>query len=127
MVTARPISVLILDDEVHIRQVLADYLLDEGRFRVRDVATSEEALAALESGGIDVCLVDLRLPGTDGFAFLQQAQARHPSVTFFIHTGSHEADVRERARLAGMSEDRILLKPVRLEAIRRAVEKAVGG
>jgi CheY-like chemotaxis protein len=127
LVTARPISVLILDDEVPIRRVLADYLLDEGRFRVRDVATSEEALAVLEAGGIDVCLVDLRLRGTDGFAFLQQAQARHPSVAFFIHTGSQETDVRERARLAGISEDRILLKPVRLEAILRAVEKAVGG
>jgi CheY-like chemotaxis protein len=124
--TARPISILILDDEVRIREVLADYLLDDGRFRVWDVATSTEALAALESGGIDVCLVDRRLPGADGFAFLQEARARHPSVQFLIHTGSHEGDVRERARVVGIPDDRILLKPLRLEAILRAVEKAVG-
>jgi two-component system, OmpR family, response regulator len=126
-VTARPISVLILDDEAEIRQVLADYLVDEGRFRVRDVATSTEALVVLESGGVDVCLVDLRLPGSDGFAFLQEARARHPSVKFLIHTGSHEADVREQARVAGIPDDRILLKPVRLESILRALDKAVGG
>jgi two-component system OmpR family response regulator len=126
VVTARPISVLILDDEAGIREVLADYLLDEGRFRVRDVATSEEALAALASGGVDVCLVDLRLPGGDGFAFLEDARERYPSVKFLIHTGSHADDVREQARIAGIPEDHILLKPLRLEAILRAVEKAAG-
>jgi two-component system OmpR family response regulator len=127
VVSAQPISVLILDDEVEIRQVLADYLLDEGRFRVRDVATSAEALAALAAGGVDVCLVDLRLPGGDGLAFLREARERFPSVGFLIHTGSHEADVREQARVAGIADDRILLKPIRLDAILRAVEKAAGG
>jgi two-component system OmpR family response regulator len=126
MVSARPISVLILDDEAEIRQVLADYFLDEGRFRVRDVATSAEALAVLAAGGVDVCLVDLRLPGGDGFAFLQEARVAYPSVKFLIHTGSHEADVRERARIAGIPDDHILLKPLRLDAIRQAVEKAAG-
>ena len=47
-------------------------------------------------------------------------------MKFLIHTGSHEADVREQARIAGIPEDHILLKPLRLEAILRAVEKAAG-
>lgn len=125
--TPRPIRVLILDDEAQIRRVLVDFLQDEGRFEVRDVATAAEALRALDADAPDVCLVDLRLQGADGFAFLSEASLRHPGVQFLIHTGSHESDVRERARAAGISEDRILLKPLRLEDIVRAVDRVAGG
>jgi DNA-binding NtrC family response regulator len=121
-----PIRVLILDDEVELRRVLADFLDDEGRFEVRDVATAAEALSALEAEGADVCLVDLRLEGTDGFAFVQEATARFPRVKFLVYTGSYEMDVRERARSAGIPDDRILLKPLPLEEIVKALDRAVG-
>lgn len=122
----RPIRVLILDDEVQIRRILADFLEDEGRFEVRDVGTTAEALSALDARRADVCLVDLRLRGTDGFAFVTEASTRHPSVRFLIHTGSEESGVRERARAAGIPEERILLKPLPLEEIARALDEAAG-
>ncbi len=117
------ICVLILDDEAYIGRILADYLLDEGRFEVHTAQTETEALAILETTAVDVCLLDLRLQGTDGFAFVQQARARRPSVRFLIHTGSPMADVRERAQAVGLTEDRILLKPLPLETIARAIDR----
>jgi len=120
------IHVLIIDDEPHIRQILADFLHDEGRFEVRGAATAAEALSILDEGGADVCLVDLRLEGRDGFAFVQEATARHPGVRFLIHTGSHESDVRERARTSGIPEDRILLKPLPLAEIVKAIDRVLG-
>jgi DNA-binding NtrC family response regulator len=122
---ARPISVLILDDEVHIRRAILDYLEDEGRFEVSQAATADEALSVLERGGVRVCLVDLRLKGTDGFAFIDKARQRHPTVRFLIQTGSYEADVRERARAAGIDEQHILLKPFPLERLVSAIDRAV--
>jgi len=122
----RPIHVLIIDDEPQIRQILADFLHDEGRFEVRGAATAVEALSILDGGGADVCLVDLRLEGRDGFAFVQEATTRHPRVQFLIHTGSHESDVRERARAAGIAEDRILLKPLPLAEIVKAIDRVLG-
>jgi two-component system NtrC family response regulator len=125
--SSRPISVLILDDESGIRRSIADYLTDEGRFETREAATAAEALSILEGGGVQVCLVDLRLGGTDGFAFLEQAQPRHPGVQFFIQTGSYEADVRERAQAVGIGEERVFLKPFRLELLVQAIDRALGG
>jgi len=121
------ITVLVLDDEVHIRKAVTDYLQDEGRFETWGAATAEEALGILEQGGIRVCLVDLRLKGIDGFAFLEQAQPRYPAVRFFVQTGSYEADVRERARALGIAEERILLKPFRLETLVQAIDRALEG
>jgi DNA-binding NtrC family response regulator len=124
MKTRPSIHVLILDDETQIRQILADYLTDEGEFDVATAETESEALAALDADPIDVCLVDLRLEGNDGFAFVEAARAHHPSVRFLIHTGSPIADVRDRALAAGITEDRILLKPLPLETIVRAIRRA---
>ncbi len=117
------ISVLILDDEAYIGQILADYLLDEGHFDVHTAQTETEALDILRATRVDVCLLDLRLQGADGFTFVQEARARRPSVRFLIHTGSPMADVRDRARVVGLAEDRILLKPVPLDTIARAIER----
>jgi two-component system, OmpR family, response regulator len=124
------ISVLILDDEAHIRQAVADYLLDEGRFKVREAGTADEAASLLEAGNVDVCLVDLRLQGSDGrdgFSFIEEVRRRHPRVSFLIQTGSFEADVRERALAAGIAEGRILLKPFRLEALVAAIDASLEG
>jgi DNA-binding NtrC family response regulator len=123
----RPIAVLVLDDEAHIRQAVIDYLDDEGRFETQGAATTEEAFAILQRGGVRVCLVDLRLKGTDGFSFIEAAGSRYPEVLFFVQTGSYEADVRERARAAGISEERILLKPFRLETLVEAIDQALEG
>ncbi|HXK12360.1 MAG TPA: response regulator [Vicinamibacteria bacterium] len=123
MANAAPISVLILDDEADVRRILADHLEDEGRFEVRTAETGAEALAVLDAAPVDVCLVDLRLEGTDGFVFVQEARSRHPSVRFLIHTGSPLEDVRDRARAAGLTEDHILLKPLPLSTIVRTIRR----
>jgi DNA-binding NtrC family response regulator len=119
--------VLVLDDEVQIRRAVTDYLEDEGRFAACGAGTAAEALSILEKNSVHVCVVDLRLPGADGFAFIEAAQPRHPEVLFFVQTGSDAADVRERARAAGIAEERILLKPFRLEALVHAIDRALGG
>jgi DNA-binding NarL/FixJ family response regulator len=118
-----PICVLILDDEAHVRGILADYLQDLGGFDAHTAGTEAEALDVLASAHVDVCLVDLRLQGTEGLALIREASARHPSVRFLIHTGSHLADVRERARTVGLGEDRILLKPMSMDSIAAAIER----
>jgi DNA-binding NtrC family response regulator len=123
-VDKRPsISVLILDDEPQIRQIVADYLVDEGDFEVQTAEVASDALAALDASRVDVCLVDLRLEGEDGFAFVEHARTRHPSVRFLVHTGSTIADVRDRAFAVGISEDRILLKPLSLDTIVEVIRR----
>ncbi|MGE5561575.1 MAG: response regulator transcription factor [Chloroflexota bacterium] len=58
-------TVLVVDDEERMRQLLRLYLESDG-YRVVEAATGTEALASFEQGGIDIVLLDLMLPDTDG-------------------------------------------------------------
>jgi len=58
-------SVLIVEDEEDIRELLSYTLLREG-YQVASVASGEEALAVAEARTPDLVILDLMLPGLDG-------------------------------------------------------------
>jgi DNA-binding NtrC family response regulator len=62
-------TVLLVDDEQHLREAYADLL--EKRFTVRTAADGEAALAAM-TDDIDVLLLDRRMPGIDGADVLDE-------------------------------------------------------
>jgi DNA-binding response OmpR family regulator len=58
--------VLLVEDDEHIRTSIR-FALEEESYEVREAASTEEALANFRDGSIDILLVDLMLPGADGF------------------------------------------------------------
>ena len=75
-----------MDDEEALRTVVAERLTDEG-FEVTQAADGEAALKALEGFAFDVIISDLRLPGVDGRAVIDQALARYPGIVAIVVTG----------------------------------------
>ncbi|MEU4744168.1 response regulator transcription factor [Actinosynnema sp. NPDC023658] len=69
------LSVLLVEDDEHIRQALGLALADEG-FAVSDAMSGEEALDLLETTTFDVVLLDLMLPGVDGLEVCRTLRAR---------------------------------------------------
>ena len=65
---ARPLRVLVVEDDDNTRQALVDFLEDEG-FLVESALDGQEALGVAASGAIDVIVLDLWLPVLDGAAF----------------------------------------------------------
>ena len=59
-------SVLVVDDEKNIRTTLADILVGEG-YEVRTAETGEKAVKLCHKRPFDVVLLDIRMPGMDGF------------------------------------------------------------
>ncbi len=67
-------TVLVVDDESAIRQAVRAMLEMQG-YVVAEAATAEEGIRALhEADAPEVALVDLRLPGKDGMAVLEEAR-----------------------------------------------------
>jgi len=66
--------VLIVDDEEAYAEILRDRLVFEG-FDVEIAMDGEKGYAALKSGGFDAALIDLMMPGIDGFELIAKVRA----------------------------------------------------
>jgi CheY-like chemotaxis protein len=89
--TAAAISVLLVEDEVMISNLVADYLSEYG-FRVHEVATADEALRYISSGAnIDVLFTDVNLPGgMDGAELAERARELRPEMPIVYASGRYK-------------------------------------
>lgn len=104
--------VLVVDDEIAICENLSAFLEDEG-MRVICVHSGEDALSRINAGlAIQICIMDLRLPGMSGTAAILAIQQLDPRVRFVIHTGSAQEDVAAELQRAGLAGMPVFKKPV---------------
>jgi len=108
---AKPTRVLVVDDEETIRESLLAFL-DDCDFSVSAVATAEEALAVIGHTPHDVGIVDLRLPGMSGDAFILRAHKIAPSMRFLLHTGSSNYHLTRDLVQAGLRPEHVFRKPI---------------
>jgi signal transduction histidine kinase/ActR/RegA family two-component response regulator len=83
----RPTRVLVVDDEVMIRDVVSGQLEDAG-YDVLTAADGASAIGLIEDGEVvDVLVTDLSMPGMNGLAVIRAAQERHPGLPAILLTG----------------------------------------
>ena len=100
--------ILVVDDEPAIVTVVRERLGRDG-FTVRAVASGEEALAHLEADPADLVVLDVMLPGIDGFEVLRQLRGAGDSVPVIVLTAKDE-DVDKIVGLE-LGADDYLVKP----------------
>ena len=87
---------LVVEDEVLIRLVIADYLRDCG-YKVHEAVSGEEAIAILQAPevSIDVVFSDVEMPGSmDGFALARWVRANKPGMEIILTSGiERSADI----------------------------------
>ncbi len=119
--------VLVVEDDP-VNAAIVDHLLSRRGYAVMIAADGASALARVDDDAFDLLLVDLRMPGMDGFEFTRRVRAReHGSArrTIVALTASAESDRRNEGRAAGM--DAFLEKPIdpdRLEDLIRELALA---
>lgn len=105
MATADKKIVLIVEDDEFLRSLAAKRLEKDG-LEVKDAVNGEAALAAIKEQKFDLILLDLLLPGTDGFAVLEQARGiengKEVPIVVFSNLGE-KADI-ERAKKLGAND-----------------------
>ena len=90
--------VLVVDDNADLRTLVRHNLEEEG-YSVREAAGAEEALDAVEDQAPELVLLDVVLPGTDGWELLRRLQERHGSIPVIMFSGqveSSRADAADR-------------------------------
>lgn len=79
-------SILIIDDERAIRNVLKDILNNEG-YATEEATDGEEGLKKFKSANFDLVLCDIKMPKIDGIEFLQKAKEINADVPIIIISG----------------------------------------
>jgi PAS domain S-box-containing protein len=86
-----PLKVLIVDDELHIRELLRSFLESRG-MSVQAVETADDALALPDLAAIEVALLDIQLPGRDGHELQQELNNRFPGMAKILMSGQADLD-----------------------------------
>jgi DNA-binding response OmpR family regulator len=83
--------VLVVDDEERIRSLVSTYLRAEG-FEVDEAATGEDALVELRRRPPDLVILDIRLPGMDGFEVLRELRRGSEVYVIMLTARTEESD-----------------------------------
>ena len=90
--------VLVVDDDDQLREIIRVNLESAG-YSVAEAANAENALRAIEGKVPDLVLLDVVMPGIDGWQLLQRMQERHGSIPVIMFSGQvDEQSVAEVAR-----------------------------
>lgn len=109
--TDSPRLFMVVDDEESIRHSIASFLEDEG-YRVLTADSMESGMEIVKSHPVCGAVVDIRLPGKDGNAFMLEAVKIRPEMKFVVHTGSADYTPNEEVKAIGITHDKVLIKPV---------------
>jgi response regulator RpfG family c-di-GMP phosphodiesterase len=117
----RPISVLIVDDEKPIRDVIVDILQEEG-YQVESAGDGDEAMEILERRPADIMITDLEMPRVRGIELLKRTRnLPSPPITILM-TGFGTVETAIEAMKLGAYD--YILKPFKLEEFIELVKKA---
>jgi DNA-binding NarL/FixJ family response regulator len=118
--------VAIVDDQTLVRQGIRSLLALSPEIEVvAEGEDGDDALAIVAAGGLDVLLLDLRMPRTDGIAALEAMRARGDTVPVLVLTTFDDDELVLRALRAGARG--YLLKDVTLDQLLGAVRTLAAG
>lgn len=110
--------VLVVDDEELARQGLRDFLAGEPDVEIiGECATGTEAVAAIHALAPDVVLLDVQMPGMNGFDVLDQLECQMPAVVFVTAWDTYAMQAFEAHAVD------YVLKPVERGRLRRAMDR----
>ena len=118
-----PQRILVVEDDPTIQRVI-ELCLDQPARRVDLTADGDAALAVARDSSPDLVILDIALPGIDGWEVLRQLRSnRQASVAVLILTAFADSDTRNRAHSEGA--DAYLSKPFRPNDLRKVVDHLV--
>jgi len=124
-------SILVVEDDAAIRRGLCDALAFAG-YAVEECARGDEAVDRALAAAPDLLLLDVLLPGKDGFEILRELRASHPQLPVILLTARGAEE--DRVRGLKLGADDYVVKPfsasellARVEAVlRRSAERPRG-
>jgi len=113
--------ILLVDDEDSLRKVLKDLLEREG-YEVAEARDGVQALDQVDRVGPDVIVLDLNLPGLDGYGVLAQLRSRPATADIPVVVLTAKGDEENEVRVFELGANDFLQKPFRARALAARLE-----
>jgi type II secretory ATPase GspE/PulE/Tfp pilus assembly ATPase PilB-like protein/ActR/RegA family two-component response regulator len=118
-------KVLLVDDEDALRRVMKDLLEREG-YIVSEARDGVQALDQVDRTGPDVIVLDLNLPGLDGYGVLSHLRSRPATAGIPVVVLTAKGDEDNEVRVFELGADDFLTKPFRARALSARLEAVLG-
>jgi CheY-like chemotaxis protein len=119
--TRRQATILLVDDEDQLRRVMRDLLEREG-YAVAEALDGVQALDEVDRHAPDVIVLDLNLPGLDGYTVLSQLRSRQHTREIPVIVLTAKGDEDNEVRVFELGADDFLTKPFRARALSARLE-----
>jgi len=114
-------TILLVDDEADIREVLAISLTDMG-YEVLTAENGEKALDLYREKSPQIVLTDIKMPGMDGIEILKRIKSKNPETEVIMITGHGDTDIAIKS-LKYEAID-FITKPISSDALEIALKRA---
>jgi len=118
-------KVLLVDDEDSLRKVMKDLLEREG-YLVTEARDGVQALDQVDRVGPDIIVLDLNLPGLDGYGVLSHLRSRPATSGIPVIVLTAKGDEDNEVRVFELGADDFLTKPFRARALSARLEAVLG-
>ena len=115
-------TVLVVDDDAHIRSSIGKFLIARGH-TVIEAADGEKAVEVVKSQAVDIVITDVKMPGMDGFEVLRRVRSIAPEIEAIVITGVKESENAFRALREGAFD--FFSKPFKVEDLNVAIQRTV--
>lgn len=115
-------SVLVVEDDTGLREVLHEFLSEE--YPCYAASTVEEAITLLDANRFDVVLTDISMPGKSGLELLGYVKQQWPETAVIMLSGINDQDYAQG--LCKMGAFDFLAKPFQLDDVLQSVARALG-
>jgi len=119
------VKVLLVDDEDSLRKVMRD-LLERDGYDVAEARDGVQALDQIDRVGPDVIVLDLNLPGLDGYGVLSHLRSRPATASIPVIVLTAKGDEDNEVRVFELGADDFLTKPFRARALSARLEAVLG-
>jgi CheY-like chemotaxis protein len=121
----RGATVLLVEDEDQLRRVMKDLLEREG-YSVAEARDGIQALDQVDRHAPDVIILDLNLPGIDGYSVLAQLRSRHATRGIPVMVLTAKGDEDNEVRVFELGADDFVTKPFRARSLTARLEAVLG-
>jgi DNA-binding NtrC family response regulator len=113
-------NIIIVDDDIGVRNVLSSVLYDGG-YLIEGAENGKEAIKACEESPFDIALIDIELPDMKGTELLKQLKKLQPKMIRIIITG--HPSIESAMRAVNEKADGYVLKPIEVTELLKMIRR----